>query len=291
MNEMAAKKTYLCECIQFAYLSGDTVSLDFIWPGPAPLPGQFFMVKPRRSEVFLGRPICAAGWNPRSNTLFKGADDRRKKNDRRAGRGQNEKNNRRQSMDRRTETGGKLRFLVTRRGRGSREITEIRRGEEVELTGPLGSSWPLDNIPKGPIALVGGGIGLAPLLPLAAELKKRPFDFYVGFRTGSYGLENIKPRALIISTEDGSKGVKGLILDYFTPSGYSAVFACGPDSMLKGIADASIANGIPCYVSTGKKMACGVGACLGCRIKTTSGNKRCCADGPVFNAEELCFED
>jgi NAD(P)H-flavin reductase len=73
--------------------------------------------------------------------------------------------------------------------------------------------------------------------------------------------------------------------------GYSGIFACGPEPMLKEIADRSVACGIPCFVSAERHMACGVGACLGCKVKTTAGSRRCCADGPIFSGEEICFED
>jgi NAD(P)H-flavin reductase len=197
------------------------------------------------------------------------------------------------------EIEGVLRFLVANRGRGTKEIAEMRPGEEAELTGPLGNPWPLEDITTekstGPVALVAGGVGVAPPALLAQELEvqsagRRAFDFFAGFRSGSFGLENIKPRSFIIATEDGSQGVKGRILDFFSPSGYSKVFACGPQPMLKAISDACIASGVPCFVSMEKHMACGVGACLGCTVKTTRGNRRCCVDGPIFNAEEIFFE-
>jgi NAD(P)H-flavin reductase len=167
----------------------------------------------------------------------------------------------------------------------------MRPGEEAELSGPLGNAWPLAELPKGPLALIGGGVGIAPLLPLATELGRRAFDFYAGFRTGSFALEKIKPRSFIISTEDGSQGVKGRITDYFSASGYAAVFACGPGQMLKTVGDICIAGGIPCFISVEEHMACGVGACLGCNVKTTRGTLRCCTDGPVFSAEEFLFEE
>ena len=306
MNETSAKRTCLCECVNFSFVMGDTVCLDFIWPGPAPKAGQFFLVKPKRTGVFLARPLSMAGWEPSGNLTAKEIDrrfmtDRRSKTDPRTDTrtGTSRNIERRKSIDRRNEPGGIVRFYVTRRGRGSRELSELRPGEEAELTGPLGNSWPLGLFPvdsqkwkePGVFALVGGGAHLASLLPLAAELKKRPFDFYAGFRTGSFGLESLKPRALIISTEDGSQGVKGHILDFFNTSGYSAVFACGPESMLKALSEICTAGGIPCFVSTERKMACGVGACLGCKVKTTKGDQRCCTYGPIFNVEEVCFDD
>ena len=212
-----------------------------------------------------------------------------------------------------------MRFLVVRRGQGSRELTDLRPGEEAEVTGPLGNYWfqteTMGEITKNPafkgaVALVGGGIGIAPLLPFARELKEKsiPFDFYAGFRSNSFGLESITTgnstaaginaagsstaaRSIVITSEDGSEGMKGRIPDFFTPSGYSAVFTCGPEPMIKTVGDACIAAEVPCYISVERHMACGVGACLGCTVKTTDGNRRCCADGPIFRAEELCFEN
>jgi NAD(P)H-flavin reductase len=259
MNSQSPKRTFICECTNFEVLAADTVSLEFSWPGPAPMAGQFFMIKPGRTGVFLARPFSVSGWIPRKNTA------------------------------------GILTFFVTRRGRGSAELSEMRKGEKAELSGPLGNYWPLERISKGAVALVGGGVGISPLLLLALELKERPFDFFAGFRTRPFGLENLKgracaPRSVIIATEDGSEGVKGRILDFFTPLGYSGVFACGPEAMLREAADKSVAAGIPCFVSAERRMACGVGACLGCKGKTTGGSRRCCADGPIFSGEEICFE-
>jgi len=278
MNGQSDKKTCVCECTDSAFITSDTVKLEFFWPGPTPRPGQFFLIKPRRTGIFLARPISVAGWQTRKRPVsVKNADKRR------------------------VYEGGTLRFLVAIRGRGSRDIAEMRQGEEAELTGPLGNFWPLDLIPRGPVALVAGGIGIAPLLALAAELEKRPddflnksagfyYDFYAGFRTAPFG-QKLKARVLVIATEDGSEGKKGRITDFFKPSGYRVVFACGPELMLKTVAEICVSGGVPCLISMEKRMACGVGACLGCTVKTTVGNRRCCADGPVFNALDIQFED
>ena len=273
------KRAFFCECTASAFIAPDTVNLEFLWPGPAPRGGQFFLIKPRRTGVFLGRPISVAGWKPggvnvsdSGSAIYESAS-------------------------------GKLRFIVVRRGQGSRELADLRPGEEAELIGPLGNYWAqadifadLLNEPQ-PIALVGGGIGIAPLLAFAAELAEQeeqvPFDFYAGFRSAPFGLEGVMsqgPRSLIIATEDGSEGVKGLITEFFSPAGYSAVFVCGPEPLLKAVGDACIASEVPCFVSLEKHMACGVGACLGCTVKTTGGNRRCCVEGPIFSAEEVCFD-
>jgi NAD(P)H-flavin reductase len=299
------KRVYICECTNFAFVAADTVSLEFFWPGPAPRSGQFFLVKPKRTGVFLARPISVAGFKPRKATgKTKASGGQAEKRSRIADRRQKAdpriKFDRRINIDRRWDEGGLIRFLVVRRGQGSRDIVDIRPGEEAELIGPLGNFWPLNDTQPNfykrkpaasPVALVGGGIGVAPLLAIVSELEKKPYDFYAGFRTGSFGLEDIKPNALIIATEDGSAGVKGRILDFFTPKGYSRVFACGPKPMLKAVSDICIAGGIPCFICIEKHMACGVGACLGCNIKTIQGNRRCCTDGPIFNAKEICFEE
>ena len=281
-----AKRTFFCECTRVNFMDGQTVSLEFVWPGAAPRGGQFFLIKPRRTGVFLARPISAAGWKKKTDNTEAEIEEKT----------------------------GILRFLVVRRNTGSREITDLRPGEEAELTGPLGNFWPVAVNSGGdqergtgkPIALVGGGIGIAPLLLFARELDSRnnffirniplslqnpvQYDFYAGFRSNSYGLENMKPRSLIVSSEDGSTGVKGRIPDFFTPSGYSQVYVCGPEPMLRVVGDACIASGVPCFISVERHMACGVGACLGCTVKTTKGNRLCCADGPIFKAEEVCFD-
>ena len=277
--DKSAKKAFPCECTASAFVAPDTISLEFLWPGPLPRAGQFFLIKPRRTGVFLGRPISVAGWKAAG---YAGSHI--------------------------------LRFLVVRRGQGSRELVDLRPGEEAELIGPLGNYWARTDIfteiteryspehnsaeaPE-PIALIGGGVGIAPLLAFAGELADNSqwpvsFDFYAGFRSGFFALESLKsggPRSLVIATEDGSEGVKGRITDFFTPAGYSGVFACGPEPMLKTISAACIVSGIPCFVSLEKHMACGVGACLGCTVTATDGNRTCCADGPIFNAEELCLD-
>jgi len=305
-NSGTVKRVHLCECTSFSFVSADTVSLEFVWPGPTPKSGQFFLIKPNRTRVFLSRPINVAGFRCRKsmsssiNALPRLIENRSGDGDRRKTVNPRIIFDRRINPDRRLDDGGYLQFLVTRRGKGSRDIVDIRPGEEAELIGPLGNCWPLDDIPPdyykgkhvaGPVALVGAEVGIAPLLALATELGKKTYDFYAGFRNVSYGLDSIKPKAHIIATDDGSLGVKGPIQDYFTPKGYCRVFACGPEPMLKAVADVCIAGGVPCFISIEKQMACGVGACLSCKVHTIKGARRCCTDGPIFNAEEICFEE
>ena len=285
MDNTSGKRTLLCDCISSVPVASDTVRIEFLWPGPMPEAGQFFLIKPEHSAVFLGRPISAAGW---------------KKTDAAA-------------------DSGILRFFMVKRGPGSRELTNMKPGEKAELIGPLGNSWAkaanlsdmlsykpsYDNGEAGkkPLALVAGGVGIAPLLAFVREIEgrycsesdKRPgvlsCDFYAGFRSFSFGLDDINPRSLVVASEDGSQGKRGRILDFFKPEEYSVVFACGPEPMLKLAGKMCMAAGVPCFVSMERHMACGVGACLGCRVKTVSGNRSCCSDGPVFNVRELCFDE
>jgi len=299
------KRTFLCECLSSVFVSGDTVKLEFFWPGPVPNAGQFFLIKPRRTEVFLGRPISVASWKPWVlSAPYEDAErrvsiDRRLISSRYVSPGQSPDTGPRTINDRRKNAGTILGFYVVRRGIGSRELTDLRPGEEALLIGPLGNSWSQVSVPPrnsraklaGPIALIGGGVGIAPLLAYLQELGNRPYDFYAGYRTGSFGLKFVRPRSLVIATEDGSQGLKGRITDFFAPSGYNMVLACGPEAMLKIIADACIAGNIPCFISMERRMACGVGACLGCTVKTLKANRCCCSDGPIFSAGELCFDD
>jgi NAD(P)H-flavin reductase len=218
------------------------------------------MIRPKRGSFFLARPLSAARWEPAS--------------------------------------GGILGFLVARRGGGTGELLDMRPGEEAELTGPLGNAWADFFPPPGKAALAGGGIGVAPLRAFAAELGRGTYDFYAGFRTRFPGAGEreallgpaLSAGNLTISTEDGSEGLKGRIPDFLDPAGYGAVYACGPEPMLRVLAERCKAAGVPCFVSMERRMACGVGACLGCTVETAGGNRRCCADGPIFPAGELFFE-
>jgi NAD(P)H-flavin reductase len=199
--------------------------------------------------------------------------------------------------------------MIALRGKGTAELSSLRAGDRVELTGPLGNAW-IDFLPSETdgekTALIGGGIGIAPLIALARELGDAgaDFDFYAGFKTWAANPEDteyedfLSPFSrhggeageIVLATEDGSGWNTGRIPDFFDPGGYRAVCACGPEPMLKTVAAKCAAAGVLCFVSLERRMACGVGACLGCTVKTVEGNKRCCADGPVFPATEILFD-
>ncbi|MDR1238484.1 MAG: dihydroorotate dehydrogenase electron transfer subunit [Treponema sp.] len=269
------------------WIGREIVQLDFSWAGPPPRGGQFFLLRPKRSGVFLGRPLSAALWNPA------GPDTP-----------ENRKRFRGKS--------GEVCFLVALRGRGTKELADMAHWNQAELTGPLGNAWGDFLPPRGKaIALIGGGIGIAPLRVFAVELaeQSRPFDLYAGFKAASLGNRwfrqkpgqaspaellvrgaGMDARNTIIATEDGGVGQKGRIPDFFDPAEYGAVCACGPEPMLKAVAEKCRWAAVPCFVSLERSMACGVGACLGCTVQTAHGNRRCCADGPVFPAEDVYFE-
>ncbi|MDR2485677.1 MAG: dihydroorotate dehydrogenase electron transfer subunit [Treponema sp.] len=250
----SSKQCLLCELLHNTALNETVCRLEFRWAGSIPRAGQFFMIRPERTSVFLGRPISAAGWNSGASSPS-------------------------------------VHFLIAKRGRGTEELTRINPGERAELIGPLGNAWG-DLLPnEGPIALVGGGAGVAPMTAFAGELGDRAYDFYGGFKSASFGLESVHPLSLIIAGEDGSAGRRGRISDFLEPAKYRAVYACGPEPMLKAVAGSCNKAGVPCFVSLERRMACGVGACLGCTIKTVWGSRRCCADGPIFNAAEVIFDE
>jgi NAD(P)H-flavin reductase len=220
------------------------------------------MVKPYRTSVFLARPISVALWDSAKGTVC---------------------------------------FLVALRGKGTAELFEMTAGDKAELTGPLGKSWASSQFPAR-VALVGGGIGVAPLLGFASELATERdagslpygFDFFAGFRESMPHLERLVAAAgadeVIMTTENGSNRRQGLVTDYFDAAKYAAVYACGPEAMLKAVAAAAKKAHIACFISMERRMACGVGACLGCTVQTIHGNKRCCTDGPVFPADEVIFD-
>ena len=257
------KQHLVCPLLAITAINAAVFRLDFEWPGPAPGAGQFFMLKPQRGGPFLGRPLSVYRW----------------------------------------DYSRRLSFLILKKGRGTEELSRMRSGEEAALTGPLGNRWrdftglpggespaPAGEIP-GKIALVGGGIGIAPLSALGDELGGG-FDLYAGFRSLPFGLESLEEKAdkLLIASEDGSGGRPGRIPGFLEAGEYQAIFACGPEPMLRVLAEKSGKAGVPCYISMERRMACGVGACLGCTVRTAEGNRRCCVDGPIFPADKIYFE-
>ena len=135
------------------------------------------------------------------------------------------------------------------------------------------------------------GIGTAPLLLLCKQLCRagvRP-DVYVGFRDTSYGMDKFVPwcHDVFVATDSGNEGHHGLVTDLLDAKNYDIVLTCGPMVMMRGVAKLCAAANVPCLASLEKKMACGLGACLGCTCHTKIGPVTVCKDGPVFNAQEV----
>lgn len=227
-------------------------------------PGQFFMLRREPSQVLLARPISVY-WAKKIATSQNGKET------------------------------WQLTFLILLKGQGTQELCSVTEGDKIALIGPLGNTFPTPE-PSEKLCVVGGGIGVAPVAGFAASLPAKSYDFYAGFKTGSYGLEKIQAAKLVVTSDDGSCGVKGMIpqvldADTLKEEGYKAVYACGPEPLLAYIKKICGQAAIPCYLSMESAMACGMGACLGCTIATTEGNKRCCAEGPVFPGEILLFPE
>ncbi len=211
-------------------------------------PGQFFMLKTLDNSFLLPRPISVNDLN-----------------------------------------GNIVSFLYRLEGQGTKNISNLHVNDKVQLFGPLGNGFDTDEL-KGKIAIIGGGIGIAPLLHLT-KIVGLNADVYLGYKDmeNMYISEEFKRYAAktVIVTEDGSFGEKGFVTDYVSYDHYDAVVTCGPEIMMNKIIYNCKANNIKCYVSLERRMACGLGACLGCTVETKSGNKRACKDGPVFDSEEL----
>lgn len=192
---------------------------------------------------------------------------------------------------------GILRLVFRIVGKGTEEFSKKNVGDTIQVMGPLGNGF----TPEGKkVILVGGGIGIPPMLELAKSLKQEgcQVQAVLGYRDNNLFLsEEFEPYAkLYISTEDGSTGTKGNVIDAIEANQLSAdvIFACGPTPMLKGVKAYGEKHGIKTQISLEEKMACGIGACLACVCRskekdmhTNVRNKRICKDGPVFYGEEV----
>ena len=169
----------------------------------------------------------------------------------------------------------------------------------MDILGPLGNGFPMEEAAGKRIFLIGGGIGVPPMLETAKQLSgKADVTMVMGYRDQNLFLkeEFEKNGKLFIATEDGSFGTKGNVLNAIEENGLEAdiLFACGPKPMLRALKTYAAEHGIQAWISMEEKMACGIGACLACvcKSKEVDGhshvhNKRICKDGPVFRAEEV----
>ncbi|HPC98878.1 MAG TPA: dihydroorotate dehydrogenase electron transfer subunit [Bacteroidales bacterium] len=190
--------------------------------------------------------------------------------------------------------GNRLKFLIRAIGDGTRTLGTIAENRMVNLIYPLGNSFSLP-LPREKVLLVGGGCGIAPLLYLAKFMNRSGVvpDILLGFRNSKSIMESdeySKTGRLFIITEDGSEGEKGLVTGHTIMKdlgAYGRVFCCGPEPMMKAVAELAKASGTECEVSLENMMACGIGVCLCCVVKSSRGNVCTCTDGPVFNIKDL----
>ena len=192
---------------------------------------------------------------------------------------------------------GMLRIVYRVAGEGTEEFSRYTAGKEVPILGVLGNGFPVEEGKGKKAFLMGGGIGVPPILELAKQLNCEK-QIVVGYRDEHTFLkEQFEANGtLYISTEDGSVGTKGNVMHAIAENNLSAdiIYACGPTPMLRAIKNYAEENGIECYISLEERMACGIGACLACTCKskekdhhTNVNNKRICKDGPVFLSTEV----
>ena len=203
------------------------------------------------------------------------------------------------SLFRHTPRGFQILYRI--RGRGTSLIRNLGRGSVIHVLGPLGNSYPMPPEDHAPV-IVAGGIGIASVFSLAERLAaaKNKAHIYYGARGASdllmVGALKKAAKRLSLTTDDGSCGERGCITDMLSVFSWGAssgrntvIYACGPRKMLETVAGIAAGRGIEAYVSMEENMACGIGACLGCVVKTVSGHKRVCKEGPVFNAKEIVW--
>jgi len=252
--------------LQSQVLSNRRISADFFelsmrWDKLAgiPLPGQFLTVRVTQDSVpLLRRPFAFASFDESAQTAS---------------------------------------IIYQKRGRGTEILCAKQSGETLDVIGPLGTAF-LVNEGQGESVAAAGGVGLGPILFLADYLKKRsiPVTFVFGCRTSSFipDMAAFKELSPHICTDDGSVGFKGNSVSYLEHNvkidENVVVYGCGPEPMLKSLSALAESKKARAWVSVEQVMACGVGACMGCVIKTVSGYARSCKEGPVFNAKDIVWE-
>lgn len=186
----------------------------------------------------------------------------------------------------------KMTILYKVVGKGTQQMSKMRTGQLDVLTG-LGNGYDLSKAGDMPV-LIGGGVGVPPMYLLCKKLLKlgKAVTVILGFNTKNEIFYEEEFRALgasvIVTTVDGSYGVKGFVTDALKNLQYSYFYACGPEPMLKAVYKTSVTSG---QMSFEKRMGCGFGACMGCSCKTITGYKRICKEGPVMEKEEILWED
>lgn len=228
-------------------------------PLPEMLPGQFVEVRVDGSETtFLRRPISINFVDKEHNELW---------------------------------------LLVATIGDGTRQLGKLQAGDIVNCVLPLGNGFTMPQKSDERILLVGGGVGVAPLLYMGAEMKKSGIEptFLLGARAKADLLEIdlfSKYGRVLVTTEDGSEGEKGFVTNHsvLQKEHFDGIATCGPKPMMVAVARYAHRADIECEASLENMMACGLGACLCCVEKTTKGNLCVCKEGPVFNVKQLLWQ-
>lgn len=197
---------------------------------------------------------------------------------------------------------GILEFIFQEKGKGTKILSAKREGELIDIIGPLGfGTFKYSNFEK--LAIIGGGIGVFPLYELAkcAKLENKNVNTYLGFRNKDLVVledefKNVS-NTLTITTDDGSYAEKGYAIDFLKKDiedgKIDSIYACGPLPMLRAVRELAINKNIPCQISLEEKMACGLGVCLGCAVKTSASPEdapeywHVCKAGPVFEAKNV----
>ena len=188
-------------------------------------------------------------------------------------------------------------LLVAVVGDGTRTLSSLRAGDRLNCVLPLGNTFTLPDAASPRLLLVGGGVGVAPLLFMGKRIKEAGFEptFLLGARSSKDLLELDSFKSLgrvFVTTEDGSEGERGFVTDHslLCKESFDRIATCGPLPMMQAVARYAHKAGVECEVSLENKMACGIGACLCCVEKTTSGNVCVCKEGPVINTKKLTWQ-
>lgn len=190
----------------------------------------------------------------------------------------------------------RLVYRVTGKNTGTEAFSKMQPGDKIEALGPLGNGFPLEEAEGKKVFLIGGGIGIPPMLETAKQLNAQK-TAVLGYRDELFLNEEFAKYAdVYVATEDESSGTKGNVLNAIQEKTLEAdvIFACGPTPMLRALKEYAAANHITCWISMEERMACGIGACLACVCKSKDidahsqvHNKRVCKDGPVFLSTEV----
>lgn len=196
---------------------------------------------------------------------------------------------------------GTLRIVFEVRGAGTDKLSKLQVGDTMNMIAPLGNGFTVKEIPGKTVIVVGGGIGVPPMLETAKSFSGNKVKAITGFRSKDRVIleEDFVSIGADISvcTDDGSYGEKGLVtfplIEELEKGSVAVIYACGPTPMLKAVINTARVYNVPCEVSLEQRMACGVGACVGCAVNIKRGGRdfvlRVCKDGPVFKAEEVVF--